>query len=128
MATGTTAKTAIHNLLFFELPQESHLSRDNEAEAAQLAAELPQQHAPLSQKTRYATSMRVQMGVLMHRFSLVYWRSPAYNVRNLTFLFKFGVVLLPRCSLARCTMVCYSQMRCAEMMHLTCPSTPNSCR
>lgn len=56
------------------------MARDNEAEAAQLAAELPQQHQPLVNKTRYATPARLQMQQLMRRFLLVYWRSPAYNV------------------------------------------------
>jgi hypothetical protein len=61
--------------------QESQLARDNEAEAAQLAAELPQKHQPLVNKTRYATPPSMQMRQLMRRFLLVYWRSPAYNVR-----------------------------------------------
>jgi hypothetical protein len=63
--------------------QESQLARDNEAEAVQLAAELPQKHQPLVNKTRYATPASVQMRQLMRRFLLVYWRSPAYNVRPL---------------------------------------------
>lgn len=56
------------------------MARDNEAEAVQLAAELPQKHQPLVNKTRYATPASVQMRQLMRRFLLVYWRSPAYNV------------------------------------------------
>ena len=60
--------------------QDSQLARDNEAEAAQLATELPQKHQPLVNKTRYATPASVQMRQLMRRFLLVYWRSPAYNV------------------------------------------------
>jgi hypothetical protein len=60
--------------------QESQLARDNQAEAAQLAAELPLKHQPLVNKTRYATPLNVQMRQLMRRFLLVYWRSPAYNV------------------------------------------------
>jgi hypothetical protein len=60
--------------------QESQLARDNAAEAVQLAAELPQKHQPLVNKTRYATPASVQMRQLMRRFLLVYWRSPAYNV------------------------------------------------
>jgi hypothetical protein len=60
--------------------QGSQLAMDNEAEAAQLAAELPQKHQPLVNKTRYATPLSIQMRQLMRRFLLVYWRSPAYNV------------------------------------------------
>lgn len=62
------------------VPQDSQVARDNEAEAQQLEAALPQRHAPLANKTRYATNMRVQSSVLMRRFMLVYWRSPSYNV------------------------------------------------
>jgi hypothetical protein len=62
--------------------QESQLARDNDAEAAQLAAELPQKHQPLVNNTRYATPANMQMRQLMRRFLLVYWRSPAYNVRG----------------------------------------------
>lgn len=60
--------TAVSHL---RMPQESQLARENAAEAEQLAAELPQQHQPLSNKTRYATPANVQMRVLMRRFLLV---------------------------------------------------------
>jgi hypothetical protein len=62
--------------------QESQLAKDNEAEAAQLAADLPLKHQPLVHKTRYATPFNMQMRQLMRRFLLVYWRSPAYNVET----------------------------------------------
>lgn len=62
------------------LLQESQVAADVEAEAEQLAKELPLKHQPLANKTRYATSMAVQSRVLMRRFMLVYWRSPSYNV------------------------------------------------
>jgi hypothetical protein len=40
--------------------QESQLARENAEKAAQLAKELPLQHEPLSQSSRYATSMMLQ--------------------------------------------------------------------
>ena len=42
-------------------PQESQLARENAEKAAQLAKELPLQNEPLSQSSRYATSMMLQV-------------------------------------------------------------------
>ena len=41
--------------------QESQLARENAEKAVQLAKELPLQHEPLSQSSRYATSMVLQV-------------------------------------------------------------------
>ena len=41
--------------------QESQLARENTEKAAQLAKELPLQHEPLSQSSRYATGMLLQV-------------------------------------------------------------------
>jgi hypothetical protein len=79
LACILTHTTQLRNYLL-HATQDSQLAKDNEAEAAQLAAELPQKHQPLTNKTRYATPANMQMRQLMRRFILVYWRSPAYNV------------------------------------------------
>mmetsp|Transcript_4643 Transcript_4643/g.13342 ORF Transcript_4643/g.13342 Transcript_4643/m.13342 type:complete len:1521 (-) Transcript_4643:659-5221(-) len=49
-------------------------------EADQLAEQLVKTHEPLKTASTYATPIRRQFLVLCHKFFVIYWRSPAYNV------------------------------------------------
>lgn len=69
--TGDLVRQACNSPAQCHFAQESQLAKDNAAEAEQLAAELPQKHRALVNKTRYATPASVQMRVLMRRFLLV---------------------------------------------------------
>lgn len=60
--------------------QASQLAKDNLALAERLSIELPQKHEALSQSSRYATGMLLQFRTLIAKFTVMYWRSPSYNV------------------------------------------------
>lgn len=69
--------------------QTSQLAKDNAALADRLALELPVKHEALAQSSRYATGMLLQFKTLIAKFTIMYWRSPSYNVTRFVMTVRF---------------------------------------
>ncbi|CAD7702122.1 unnamed protein product [Ostreobium quekettii] len=60
--------------------QDSELFKINAAEAERLCTSLKERCSPLKLSTVFAVPPSLQAKVLLHKFFVSYWRSPAYNL------------------------------------------------
>ncbi|GMH32356.1 hypothetical protein BSKO_00190 [Bryopsis sp. KO-2023] len=79
--TGGAAKTmvAAADADFPEIYENHDICAANEEDANQLVKESAATHSPLTLSGHYAIPLSWQISVLMKKFLITYWRSPAYN-------------------------------------------------